>query len=1046
MLNWIIGWSLRHRFIVILFSVGLVGGGLYSMSRLDIDAFPDTTPVQVQINTVAPALAPLEIERQVTMPVEAAVAGLPRLAEVRSISKFGLSQITATFEDGTDIYFARQLVNERIGTVELPAGIDRPEMGPVATGLGEVFHYLLKGKGESPPSLTELTTIHDWIIRPQLLSVRGVAEINTWGGKRKQYEVLFDPNRLLKHELTIDGLTEALQKNNASVGGGYIVRAGEANLVLGTALTVNIDQIRNVVISAHDGIPIYVRDVAEIREGFEIRRGGVTASGEGEAVLGLGFMLMGENSHNVTTRLDERLADVRRSLPENVDVQVVYRRTDLVDHVISTVKRNLYEGAFLVIAVLFAFLGSIRAGLIVAIAIPLAMLFSFGSMLQFGIAASLLSLGAIDFGLVVDSSVIIVENSIRRLGHERDVGGTRPRIDVVRDAAVEVRRPTMFGELIIMVVYLPILLLEGVEGKLFRPMALTVVFALMSSLIFSITLTPVLCSLFLPKKVSERENFIVRATHWIHRPFVRWSLNYQWLTVGAGAAILIFGGILATRLGTSFIPRLYEEAITINTVRLAGVSLEESLRFGTEIEKVLLNKFPDEVLHVWSRTGTAEVATDPMGLELTDIFITLKPREDWTRARTQAQLTEQMAAELADLPGMRTVFTQPIEMRINEMIAGIRADVGVKVFGDDLDQLKSIARQIESVVESTPGSSDVSTEQITGQPVIEIKVDQEALARYGVPAQHVLQLVQAIGQIKVGEIREGQRRFDLAIKLGDRYRENPDLLAELMVPTAAGGRVPFTQLADIHETEGPTTITREWQKRRIVVQCNVRGRDLGGFVEDLRQRIAADISTPPGYYVRFGGQFEHLERASKRLMIIIPLALIAIFLLLYASTGTVRDSLIVLTGAPFAAFGGVLALWIRDMDFTVAAGVGFVAVSGVSMLSGLVLVSTIKQRIAAGVPMIEAILETRLMRLRAVLMTALVASLGFVPMALNTGVGAEVQRPLATVVIGGIISDNILTLLVLPALYALFGSRGVVRQEDANEESTLRSYKPAKEI
>lgn len=1031
MLNWIIGWSLRHRFIVILLSAGLVGGGLYSMSHLDIDAFPDTTPVQVQINTVAPALAPLEIERQVTAPVESAVAGLPRLAEVRSISKFGLSQITATFEDGTDIYFARQLVNERIGTVELPAGIDRPEMGPVATGLGEVFHYMLKGKGEAPPSLTELTTIHDWIIRPQLLSVRGVAEINTWGGNRKQYEVLLDPNRLLKHDLTIDVLIEALEKNNASVGGGYIVRSGEADLVLGVALTVNVEQIRNVVITAHDGIPIYIRDVAEVREGHEIRRGGVTASGEGEVVLGLGFMLMGENSHNVTTRLDERLADVRRSLPENVDVQVVYRRTDLVDHVISTVKRNLFEGAILVVAVLFAFLGSIRAGLIVAIAIPLAMLFSFGSMLQFGIAASLLSLGAIDFGLVVDSSVIIVENSIRRLGREQDVGGTRSRIDVVRDAAVEVRRPTMFGELIIMVVYLPILLLEGVEGKLFRPMALTVVFALISSLIFSITLTPVLCSLFLPKKVSEKENFIVRATHWLHRPFVRWSLNYQWLTVSVGAGALLLGGFLATRLGTSFIPRLYEEAITINTVRLAGVSLEESLRYSTEIEKVLLNKFPNEIQHVWSRSGTAEVATDPMGLELTDVFITLKPREQWTRARTQAQLTEQMAEELSDLPGMRTVFTQPIEMRINEMIAGIRADVGVKIFGDDLDQLKSIARQIESVVEATPGSSDVSTEQITGQPIIEIKVDQDAIARYGVPAEHVLELIQAIGQIKVGEIREGQRRFDLVVKLDDRYRQNPDLLADLMVPTVAGERVPLSQLAQIHETEGPSTITREWQKRRIVVQCNVRGRDLGGFVEDLRQRIAADISTPPGYYVTFGGQFEHLERASKRLMIIIPLALIAIFLLLYASTGTVRDSLIVLTGAPFAAFGGILALWIRDLDFTVAAGVGFVAVSGVSMLSGLVLVSTIKQRLAAGVPMIDAILETRLMRLRAVLMTALVASLGFVPMALNTGVGAEVQRPLATVVIGGIISDNILTLLVLPALYALFGSRAPERSEVA---------------
>ena len=1032
MLNAVIAWSLRNRFIVILFSVALVAGGLYSLSRLPIDAFPDTTPVQVQINTVAPALGPLEIEQQITFPVESAIGGLPGLTEVRSISKFGLSQVTATFEDGIGIYFARQLVNERLGTVELPAGIEPPQMGPVATGLGEIFHYLVRGTGAHPPTLMELTTIHDWIIRPQLRTVPGVAEVNTWGGERKQYHVLVDPVRLVKHDLTLDDVLDALRHNNVTVGGGYIVQAGEASLVQGIALTTDTDQIGNVVIAAKDGVPIRIRDVADVQLGHEIRRGGVTAGGQGEVVLGLGFLLMGENSHAVAQRLEERMKEIRTSLPANVEVQLVYERTELVDHVIATVKHNLYAGAILVVAVLFAFLGNLRAGLIVALAIPLAMLFSFSAMLQFGIAASLLSLGAIDFGLVVDSSVIIVENCVRKL-RAGGVGvspaidggpGVSPVIDVVRDAAVEVRRPTMFGELIIMVVYVPILLLEGVEGKLFRPMALTVIFALLSSLVFSITLTPVLCSLFLPRKVQERENPLVRMAQWVYRPFVQFALHYRGSVI-AGAALLLAGGAhLATQLGTAFIPRLYEEAIVINTVRLPGVSLEESLRYSTAIERIIRDKYPNEVRDVWSRTGTAEVATDPMGLELTDVFITLKPRAQWTRAKTQAELTSVMAKELSGLPAMRTVFTQPIEMRINEMIAGIRADVGVKIFGDDLDQLRAAAADVQSLLQSIRGSADVFTEQITGQPVLEIRVDQDAIARYGVPASHVLALVQTIGETKVGEIREGQRRFDLVVKLAEPYRQDANAVGQILVPTATGERIPLANLAHIRQTEGPSTITREWQKRRIVVQCNVRGRDLGSFVEEARRRVADAVLMPPGYYVTFGGQFEHLERARARLMIIVPIAVTSVLILLYFSTGTIRDSLIVLTGAPFAALGGILALWLRGMEFTVSAGVGFVAVCGVSMLSGLVLVSTIKQKIDAGLSVDQAIEQSRLIRLRPILMTALVAALGFVPMALNTGVGAEVQRPLATVVIGGVITDNVLTLLVLPALYSLFGSRG----------------------
>ncbi len=1021
MLSAVITWSLHHRLIVVLLSLALSAGGLYSLARLPIDAFPDTTPPQVQVNTVAPALAPLEIEQQVTFPIEAAIGGLPGLADVRSISKFGLSQVTATFEEGTGIYFARQLINEQLGNVELPAGIERPQMGPVATGLGEIFHYLVRGSGPNPPTLMELTTIHDWIIRPQLRTVSGVAEVNTWGGKRKQYHVLVDPARLVKHDLTLEALLDALRRNNISVGGGYIERAGEASLVHGIALTTDTEQVGNVVIAAQDGVPIRVRDVADVQLGHEIRRGGVTAGGEGEAVLGLGFMLMGENSHTVARRLEERMAEIRKTLPANVDVRIVYQRTELVERVIDTVKHNLYLGAILVVAVLFAFLGNLRAGLIVALAIPLAMLFAFSSMLSFGIAASLLSLGAIDFGLVVDSSVIVVENCVRKLS----LGGVGapPSISVVREAALEVRRPTMFGELIIMIVYVPILLLEGVEGQLFRPMALTVLFALSASLIFSVTLTPVLCSLLLPGRVRERENVVVRAVQWVYRPLIRLALRRRWQVVAGAAVLLVGGGYLATRLGSAFIPRLYEEALVINIVRLPGVALDESLGYNTHIEKLIRETYPHEVRDVWSRTGTADVATDPMGLELSDIFITLQPRSQWARARTQAELTSLMAAELGSLPGMRMVFTQPIEMRINEMMAGIRADVGVKIFGDDLEVLRTTAAEVQAVLQSIPGSADAFTEPITGQPVVEVRVDQEAIARYGVSAAHVLDLVQAVGQTVVGEIREGQRRFDLVVRLAEPYRQDARAVASILVPTATGERIPLGSLAAIREVEGPTTITREWQKRRLVVQCNVRGRDLGGFVDEARRRLDADVRLPVGYYLTLGGQFEHLQRARTRLMVIVPLALAGILLLLYWSTGAFRDALIVLTGAPFAALGGIVALWLRGMDFTISAGVGFVAVCGVSMLSGLVLVSTIRQKLADGLALDEAIEESRLIRLRPILMTALVAALGFVPMALNTGVGAEVQRPLATVVIGGVIADNVLTLLVLPALYSLFGRR-----------------------
>ena len=1018
MFDAIVSWSLRNRLIVLVFAAAFIGAGFWSLARLPIDAFPDTTPVQVQINTAAPSLSPTEIEQQITFPVEQAIGGLPALRDVRSISKFGLSQVVAVFAEGTDIYFARQLINERLQAVELPTGLPRPTMGPVATGLGEVLHYVVRGEGHS---LADLTTLHDWVIRPQLLTVPGVAEVNTWGGERRQYHVVVDPQRLIKYDLTLDDVIETLRKNNENVGGGVIADAGELHLVHGIGLATTIAELEAIVVTAHDGVPVLLRDVGDVREGHQIRRGAVTANGEGEIVLGLGFMLMGENSHDVTQRLEKRLREAEKSLPEGVEIDVLYERTELVDRVIATVRTNLLEGALLVIAVLFVFLGNLRAGLIVAAAIPLAMLFSFSAMLRFGIAASLLSLGAIDFGLVVDSSVIIIENCVRRLGLER---GTRPTLDIVRDATLEVRKPTMFGELIILIVYLPILLLEGIEGQLFRPMALTVIFALTGSLVFSLTLIPVLASFGLGRKAAERENPIVRFAQWLYRPVVRFAIRFRRTVALGGLGVLVVGALLATRLGTTFIPRLYEEAIAINTVRLAGVSLDESVRYGLRLEQLLKDEFPDEIRDIWSRTGTGQVATDAMGLEVTDVFLTLTPRSEWKKADTQAELTAKMQTALGVMPGMRAIFTQPIEMRVNEMTAGIRTDLGVKLFGDDLELLKAKAAEIQRVLEGIPGAADVTAEQVTGQPVLEVELKRDALARHGIPGQHVLDLVEALGEIKAGEVRQGQRRFDLVVRLADAYRVDPMAVRKLWVPTEAGERIPIAELADLRQVEGPSTITREWQKRRVIVQANVRDRDLGGFVDEARQRIATDVELPPGYYVSFGGQFEHLQRASARLMIIIPIALLAILFLLYLSTRSLVDALLIATGAPFAAFGGIVALWLRDLPFTISAGVGFVAVSGVSVLNGLVLVSTIRRKIDdEGHSVEDAIEETRLLRLRPILMTALVAALGFVPMALNTSVGAEVQRPLATVVIGGVIADNLLTLMVLPALYALFGRR-----------------------
>ncbi|ACY14019.1 efflux RND transporter permease subunit [Haliangium ochraceum] len=1032
MLTRLIDLCLRFRPIVLLATALLIALGLVSLSRLPLDAFPDTTPVQVQVNTAAPALSPLEVERQITFVIEQAIAGLPGLSEVRSISKFGFSQVVAIFDDDTDIYLARQVVSERLASATLPEGVARPALGPVSTGLGEVFQYVLHS---DTLSAQELRTLHHWVIRPQMVQVPGVAEINTWGGYEKQVHVVVEPRLLVKHALTLDDVARALRHGNRNAGGGVLDQAGEALLIQGQGLVTSIADLEAMVLANVDGTPIRLSDVAEVREGHEIRRGAVTYQGQGEAVLGLGFMLMGENSRALTQRLEARLAEVRRSLPEGAELSEVYSRTELVDEVLRTVRNNLVEGALLVIAVLFAFLGNIRAGVIVALAIPLSMLFAFNAMLRFGIAGSLMSLGAIDFGLVVDSSVIMVENAARRLGEDRSPRSVR---EVVRDAAVEVRRPTLFGELIIAIVYLPVLALEGVEGKMFRPMALTVIFALAGSMLLSMTLMPVLASYVLEKGQGSGENRPVRWLRRRYRPVLGWALENRTIVLILAGVVVANAAFLASRLGSEFAPRLREQAIVINTVRMAGVSLDESVRYGTQIERRLLERYPDEIEHVWTRTGTAEVATDPMGLEVSDVFLTLAPRAAWQRARTQDELVEAMRATLEGMPGMRSVFTQPIEMRANEMIAGIRSDVGIKLFGDDFERLRTAADDIRRALERIPGAADVTVEQLTGQAMLTIEVDREAAGRYGIPVGEVLELVESLGTRKLGEVVEGQRRFDLVLRLADEARSSAERMGQVLIRTEAGAQVPLASVARVAIVEGPSSIQREWAKRRVVIQANVRERDIGSFVAEVRQALR-DIGLPEGYYTKLGGQFENLERAQARLMIVVPIALLLIFSLLYLTYGRVSDALRVFTGVPFGAVGGIVLLWARDMPFSISAGVGFIALSGVAVLGDMVLVSYVMQLRARGRAPLEAIREAAETRLRPVLMTALVAALGFLPMAVNTGVGAEVQRPLATVVVGGMVTATMATLFVLPVLYAVFGVR---RSEDTRVGAAFEGDDP----
>ena len=1036
MLDKLVDFSIHNRLLALLLGTILVGAGAYTLTRTPVDAFPDTTPVQVQINTVDPALNPEEVEQQITLPVELSIGGLPGLANVRSISKFGLSQVVATFEDGTSITDARQYVAERLSTVELAEGIERPQLGPIATGLGEIFHYVLRS--DSPErTLVELRTLHDWVVKPELRKVPGVAEVNSWGGYEKQYHVVVSPEALLKFNLTLGDVFDALERNNQNVGGGVLTAGGQALLVHGLGRVSTVEQIGDIVIAAFDGTPVRVGDVAaEVKVDHEVRRGAVTADGRGEVVLGLAFMLMGENAKRVTEDLKLRLKSIQKSLPKDVSVEVVYDRTELTGEVIGTVQHNLVAGAVLVILVLFVVLGNLRGGLLVAVAIPLAMLFAVIGMYHFAIAASLLSLGAIDFGIIVDGSVVMTEANMRNLAERgRELGrplSSTERLEVIAASAKQVIRPIVFGMAIIMVVFMPVLALEGIEGKMFRPMAWTFIFALGGALIIALTLSPVLGYYFLPKRVSEHEGVVSRGVNAVFAWLLGVALRLRWVVLAGALLLVVAAGWTATRLGGEFIPRLSEGAVVLNTIRLAGVSLEESTRYNSRIEGLLLERFPDEIRHVWSRIGTAEVATDPMGVELTDIFVSLMPRERWTKARTQAELVQAMQDLVDDLPGLNIVATQPIEMRLNEMVSGIRSDIGIKIFGDEFEELVRLSDEVQRILLEIPGQSDVAVDQVTGQPTLRIRVDPDAIARYGVSGAEILDFVEVVGARRVGHVYEGQRRFPLAVRLPDRQRTQVEALRETVIPTETGLRLPLRSVAQVVEEEGVATINREWGRRLIRVQCNVSGRDVASFVEEAQRRIDEQLSLPEGYVIQWGGQFENLAQAKVRFLIVVPVTLLLVFFLLFFSLKNLREVLLIYTGIPFAAVGGVFALWWRGIPFSVSAAVGFIALGGIAVLNGQILVSAIRSLLAEGRDLRSAVTEGARQRLRPVLATAITDAVGFLPMAISTGVGAEVQRPLATVVMAGVLTSTLLTLFVFPILYMLVmrraraakGSRG----------------------
>ncbi len=1034
MLERIIHLSIRFRWIVLGAVLALGAVGVWSFQRLPIDATPDITNVQVQINSEAEGYSPLETEQRITFPIETAVAGIPNLDYTRSASRYGLSQVTVVFEDGTDIYFARQLVNERLQAIrsQLPAGIE-PEMGPIATGLGEIFMYTVEAEeGAAKPDGTtytpeDLRTVQDWVIRPQLLGTKGVTEVNTIGGFVRQYHVTPWPDRLAAAGLSIVDIVEAIEQNNDNRGAGYVERYGEQLLLRSQGRADGVGHLESVVVANRNGVPLRVADVADVGMGEELRTGAATEDGK-EVVLGTVFMLVGENSREVAQATAARLAEAAKALPKGVIAKPIYDRTALVDRTIATVETNLLEGALLVIVVLFLLLGNFRAALITAMVIPLSMLLTITGMVQNKVSGNLMSLGALDFGLIVDGAVIIVENCLRRFGEEQHRLGrllTRDeRFEKAERATVEVIKPSIFGVLIITLVYVPIFALTGVEGKMFHPMAFTVVFALTAALILSLTFVPAAVALFVTGKVAEKESPVMRGARSLYQPALEWALRMRVAVIAVAVALVALAGFAASRMGSEFIPNLDEGDIALHALRIPGTSLSQAILMQESLEK-RIRQLP-EVERVVGKLGTADIATDPMPPSVADTYVLLKPREEWPDPRKpKAQLVAELEEAVSTIPGNNYEFTQPIQMRFNELISGVRSDVAVKVFGDDLDQLLALGDAVETILNAVPGAQDVKVEQITGLPVLQITPDRDALARLGLNVADVQNIVGAsFGGAKAGQIFEGDRRFDIVVRLPEQLRSNVDAIGQLRIPMPDRGGdlrsfVPLQEVASIELSIGNNQISRENGKRRVVITANVRGRDLGSFVTEARERIASEVQIPAGYWVGYGGTFEQLISGAQRLALVVPATLLLIFGLLFALLRSVRDALIVFTGVPLALTGGVAALLIRDLPLSISAGVGFIALSGVAVLNGVVMLTFIRTLLDEGQPLDAAIREGALSRLRPVLMTALVASLGFIPMAFNVGAGAEVQRPLATVVIGGIVSSTLLTLLVLPALFRL---------------------------
>lgn len=1048
MLETIIKQSITHRWLVLVSVLAICALGIYNFNRLPIDAVPDITNVQVQINTAADGYSPLEVEQRITFPVETVLAGIPNLDYTRSLSRYGLSQVTAVFENGTDIYFARQQIAERLQQIksEIPDGLE-PIMGPISTGLGEIYFYTVEAEeGALKEDGTEYTpmdllTIQNWIIVPQLRNLKGVIEVNTIGGFEKQFHVQPYPDRLLSYDLNIHDVIEALEANNDNAGAGYIERNGEQYLVRIPGQVEGLEDIRNIIVTKRDELTIRIQDVASVELGAPLRTGAATENGE-EIVLGTAMMLMGENSRDVSYRVGEKLKEVVTSLPEGVVVEPVYDRTTLVEKTIKTVEKNLAEGALLVVVILFLLLGNFRAALITALVIPISMLMTITGMVENKVSGNLMSLGALDFGLIVDGAVIIIENCLRRFGMEQHKLGRLltkdERFDLAAKATAEVIKPSIFGILIITVVYLPIFALTGVEGKMFHPMAFTVVVALLSAMVLSITFVPAAVATFITGKVHEKENVAIRGAKKAYEPMLKWSIAHPLPIVTAAILLVAVSMFSVTKMGSEFVPNLDEGDIAIQALRAPGTSLTESVRMQSFMEKMLVRDFP-EVDTVIARIGTAEVATDAMPPNIADTYVLLKKREKWPDpSKPKEKLIEEMEIALENIPGSNYEFSQPIQLRFNELISGVRSDVAVKIYGDDLDQLVASANDILEVVQKIDGAAGAKVEQVTGLPVLSIVPDRKRMDLYGLNIADVQEIVQtAMGGREAGTVFEGDRRFDLVVRLPESLRTDVDALDRLPIPLPNGEQdsvdanpdyVPLGEVADISIIYGPNQISRENGKRRIVVTSNVRGRDLGSFVGDIREQISANVKLPSGYWTEYGGTFEQLISAKQRLSVVVPISLLLIFGLLFMAFNSARAALLIFSGVPLALTGGIAALWLRDIPLSISAGVGFIALSGVAVLNGVVMLSFIRDLERQGKPLQDAIIEGALTRLRPVLMTALVASLGFVPMALNTGAGAEVQRPLATVVIGGIISSTILTLLVLPALYKWFPSRFSLRR------------------